>query len=234
MTLKQLKIIPLLVVVAMLAFSVRLVEVANGVSTLSSAAMAADKKDDHSGDKMAMADHAEEGAEKDAGEQEAMADKDDAMASDDEDLTWLDSGDNDVDFSDIRMEMFEDMTARRKSLDAREKQLTTREALLQAAEQELERKFQELSTIRMDIENLLGQQSDEEKARIQSLVKIYEGMKAKEAARIFDTLDLDILVTVMSQMSERKLAPVIAAMNPERARTVTIMLAEQKQLPQLP
>jgi len=239
MTLKQLKIIPLLVVVAMLAFSVRLVEVANGVSTLSSAAMAADKKDedkkdDHSGDKMAMDDHAEEGAEKDAGEQEAMADKDDAMASDDEDLTWLDSGDNDVDFSDIRMEMFEDMTARRKSLDAREKQLTTREALLQAAEQELERKFQELSTIRMDIENLLGQQSDEEKARIQSLVKIYEGMKAKEAARIFDTLDLDILVTVMSQMSERKLAPVIAAMNPERARTVTIMLAEQKQLPQLP
>ena len=83
-------------------------------------------------------------------------------------------------------------------------------------------------------ENLLENQSEEEKARIVSLVKIYEGMKPKDAARIFDTLDLDILVSVVSQMSERKLSPVLAAMNPERARTVTIMLAEQKRLPSLP
>ena len=59
-------------------------------------------------------------------------------------------------------------------------------------------------------------------------------MKPKDAARIFDTLDLDVLVSVMSQMSERKLSPILASMNPERARTITIMLAEQKQLPQLP
>ena len=83
-------------------------------------------------------------------------------------------------------------------------------------------------------EKLLEDQSEEEKARIASLVKIYEGMKPKEAARIFDTLDLDILVNVVSQMSERKLSPVLASMNPERARTVTIMLAEQKTLPEMP
>ena len=49
--------------------------------------------------------------------------------------------------------------------------------------------------------------------------------------RIFD---LDILVEVISRMSERKVSPVLAAMNPERARTITIMLAEQKSLPELP
>ena len=59
-------------------------------------------------------------------------------------------------------------------------------------------------------------------------------MKAKDAARIFDTLDLDVLVSVVSQMSERRLSPILAGMNPERARTVTIVLAEQKQLPKLP
>ena len=56
----------------------------------------------------------------------------------------------------------------------------------------------------------------------------------KDAARIFDTLDIDILVDVMANMSERKMSPILAAMNPERARTVTIMLAQQKQLPELP
>ena len=95
-------------------------------------------------------------------------------------------------------------------------------------------KYKELLKLRSEIEDLLGQQSEAEKARIDSLVKIYEGMKPKDAARIFDTLDLDVLVAVMSKMSERKLSPILAAMNPERARTVTIMLAEEKQLPELP
>ena len=58
-------------------------------------------------------------------------------------------------------------------------------------------------------------------------------MKPKDAARIFNTLDLDVLLNVVSRMSERKSAPVIASMDPERARTLTIMLMEQKALPTL-
>ena len=59
-------------------------------------------------------------------------------------------------------------------------------------------------------------------------------MKAKDAANIFNTLDMDILISVMGRMSERKLAPILAEMNPDRARSVTIFLAEQKSLPTLP
>jgi len=150
------------------------------------------------------------------------------------DMEWRDASDQELDYANVRMEMFDDLSARRQMLDKREKEMMTREALLRAAEQEIDRKYQELSGLRGEIENLLEQQSSEEKARIASLVKIYEGMKPKDAARIFDTLDLDILVAVMSEMSERKLSPVLAAMNPERARTITIMLAEQKKLPELP
>ena len=87
--------------------------------------------------------------------------------------------------------------------------------------------------MRSEVQDLLKQQNEEETARIASLVKIYEGMKAKDAARIFDTLDMDVLLEVMGKMSERKSAPILAAMNPERARSVTIMLAEQKALPTL-
>jgi flagellar motility protein MotE (MotC chaperone) len=132
------------------------------------------------------------------------------------------------------MEVLQDLAARRDSLDKKEQELQTREALLRAAEQEIDRKYQELSSLRSELENLLNKQSEEEKSRIISLVKVYENMKPKEAARIFDTLDIPVLMSVMSKMSERKLSPIMASMNPERAKTMTIMLAEEKALPTLP
>lgn len=142
---------------------------------------------------------------------------------------WKDSGD--LDFSESRMELFNDLASRRQDIEKREKEMAMREALLKAAEQELDQKFKELSTLKEEISHLLKQQSAEEEKRITSLVKIYEGMKAKDAARIFDTLDMDVLIQVLGRMSERKSAPIIASMSAERARSLTIMLAEQKRLP---
>lgn len=146
---------------------------------------------------------------------------------------WKDSSDNELEYSAVNMQLFEDLAKRRTELDGRERELATRAALLQAAERNLDQKYKELNDLRTEVKELLQQQSDEETARIASLVKIYEGMKAKDAARIFDTLDMDVLLQVIGKMSERKSAPIIASMNPERARSVTIMLAEQKALPTL-
>lgn len=149
-------------------------------------------------------------------------------------MDWKDSGDSDPDSTALRMEVFDELSKRRKALDTRDKDLSTREAMLEAAEKEIERKYQELTLLRKQIERLLEQQSEEERVRIQSLVKIYENMKPKDAARIFNTLDLDVLITVMSRMSEKKLSPILAEMSEDRAKTITIMLAEQKKLPSLP
>ena len=71
-----------------------------------------------------------------------------------------------------------------------------------------------------------------EEERLTSLVKIYENMKPKEAATIFNTLDLDVLLAVVGRMNERKTSPILAAMDPDKARIVTIKLAEQRKLPQ--
>ncbi len=147
---------------------------------------------------------------------------------------WKDAADTDLEYADVKMELFQDLSERRKAIETREKELATREALLKAGEQELDQKFRELETLRKEIEGLLEQQSTEEEARIGSLVKIYEAMKPKDAARIFDSLDMDVLISVVSRMSERKTSPIMAEMNPERARSITILLAQQKQLPALP
>lgn len=241
---EKIRILPLLIFVAMLAFSVRAVEVVSGFRDLSGAAVAA------SGEKTAASEEAMPSEEKlamsetepEAGEPEEPAAEEPAAEEEESALgepptdedKWRDASDSNFDVDGVKMEMFKDMAERRQELDKRERTLVTREALLKAAEQEIERKYQEMAALRTEIEGLLEKQSEEEQKRIQSLVKIYEGMKPKEAARIFDTLDLDVLTNVLSLMSERRLSPILAAMNPERARTVTILLAEEKKLPELP
>ncbi len=240
---RPLVILPMMIVVAMLSFSVRLLDFYVGMSPLSGSAYAAKEapaaheevhvvEEGGAPDQDGLLDAGVDGgADLHVEAQANMNHVDEEVGSHDR---WRDASDEDIGITSLKMEMYEDLVERRKALDQREKQLQTREALLTAAEMELDRKYQELNQLRRKIEGLLEQQSEEEKARIESLVKIYEGMKAKEAASIFDTLDLDILVLVLSNMSERKLSPILAKMNPERARTVTIMLAEQKQLPALP
>lgn len=253
---ERLKILPALIIVAMLAFSVRLVEVVGGVRDISGSAFAAAAQDAVSSSGALAAPSAASTSEEISTDQsvlnDAAVDTNEAIGSSaavegrgdvapaplsaqDTDIArWRDAGEVHIDTSSVTMEMFKDLGARREALDARERALATREALLQAAEQELERKYEEMEALRTEIQALLEEQSEEEKARTDSLVKIYEGMKPKDAARIFDTLDLDILVNVASGMSERKLSPILAAMNAERAKTLTVMLAEQKTLPTLP
>lgn len=147
---------------------------------------------------------------------------------------WRDSTEDDVTCSKSEENLFKDMVKRRNDLDKETKEQATRKALLDAAQRELDQKVAEMTSLRNQIQGMMNTLSDQEKARIESLVKIYEGMKPADAARIFNTLDMDVLIEVMSQMKEAKTAPVLAAMDSERAKAVTVMLAQQKKLPELP
>ena len=238
MTMKDIAIIPVLVIVATMSFSVKIIDVYSGLNTLSTQAHAAKPDKDEKAD-----DHAEEKAGKkdkddhsdDAHKAEKDKHKDTSKKKEEDALTkWRDANDEDFGFNSVKMENLQALEKRRQELEALEKKLKTREALVMASQQEMDRKYKELTEIRTQIETLLDQQSEEERLEMVRLVKIYEGMKAKEAAAIFNTLDLDILVEVFSIMSERKASPILAKMNPERAKTVTIMLAERKTLPALP
>lgn len=136
-------------------------------------------------------------------------------------------------FSPAEVEVLQSLSKRRDELDKRQKQIDQRESLLKVAESEVDRKISELNKIKKELEDLLGKQQTAQDERMISLVKIYEGMKPKEAARIFDTLDMSVLLPVISRMKENKTAPVLAAMDPEKARQVTIKLAEQRKLPNI-
>lgn len=258
MTLMQrLRILPLLVLVASLALLVRVGEFAVGIDRAGTAfaqqevdrqppPLPGAEADALPPDMLQTPDSesAEEmTAEKSAADDKTMSEDNPEQAgaapeipsdTHGEKVEWKDATESEFDYSEVRAGLYKDLAERRKELETRERALATREAILEAAERELDQKIREMTAVRNEIEGLLQQQSDEEKARVGSLVRIYEGMKAKEAARIFDTLDMDVLISVISRMSERKSAPILAEMTPERARAVTILLAQQKQIPDIP
>lgn len=136
--------------------------------------------------------------------------------------------------SESEMDLLLTLSSRRGELDEREGGLDQREALLQAAEMRIDEKVNALEGARLEIESLLGMLEEAEEARLARLVQVYEIMKPAEAAGIFDGLDRDVLLSVMEKMNERKLAPILAAMNPALARELTADLSLKRRLPELP
>ena len=133
--------------------------------------------------------------------------------------------------SDEELDLLQSLAERRQQLERRERRIDQRGALLSAAEARVERKIAELETLKVIIEGLLEQHEAQSNKRIASLVKIYSSMKAKDAARILEELDSAVLLQVMRQMPERVSAGILAEMSAERAKTITVELAEANTLP---
>ncbi len=243
----RLRLLPLLVLVALLAFTVRMGDfMARAGSAFAQEEVKGEeaapppldekpaaKEDGHTAEETKDDTHADAAPEAPAHPVEGEEAAEPAKAAEGDKEDWRDAGEEDAAYSNIKVELYKELTARREDMDRREKAMATREALLEAGERELDQKLRELTALRTEIEGLLKKQSDEENTRVQSLVKIYEGMKPGDAARIFNTLDMDVLIQVMTIMSERKAGAILAEMDPERARTITILLAQQNKLPEL-
>lgn len=234
------RIIPLVIIVAVFALGVRITSLwtdAQNIETrLFKVAEAADEKPANKGDEKHAEDDAaeEETAEVDTLEDVEDLDEGEAIPALLRGLSLLeDEGEFDLDFARSEIEVLQNLHERRLELDKREESLERKEAVLRATEQQIEQKISELTSLRDDLKDLLKEQSEEEIKRIQSLVKIYEGMKPGDAANILNSLETDILISVMERMSERRSAPILAEMDPDRAREVTTLLAERKQLPNL-
>lgn len=135
-------------------------------------------------------------------------------------------------FSPAEIEVLQRLAARRDEIEARGREMDMREALVKAAEARIDKKVGEMKAMQNTIENLLRKYDEQEDNKMKSLVKIYETMKPSDAARIFEQLDMPILLSVLERMKEAKAAPIIAAMDPGKAKTVTSELAQRRQLPQ--
>ncbi len=138
---------------------------------------------------------------------------------------------NSGDLTKAEINLLRGLSKRREELDALEKRLEERNDMLTAAEKRVDEKVSELKTLQTTIESLLVQHNQQEQQQLRSLVKIYEVMKPKDAAKVFEQLEMPILLDVIERMKERLAAPVLAQMSPGRAKEVTVELAQRRQLP---
>lgn len=120
--------------------------------------------------------------------------------------------------------ILERLGERREELEGRMRELEMRERLLNSAEKKLDGRVGDLKTMEEKAGPAAKASADEAKA-IKNLVIMYEAMKPKDAARVFDRLGLDVLVPVVQQMNPRKMSEVLAAMAPDRAEKLTVALA---------
>ena len=127
--------------------------------------------------------------------------------------------------SDAERTLLQDLRARRAALDAREAGIQSREAVLGATEKRLAARVEELQGLQTRLEALDQTRRERDDANWRSLVKTYEAMRPRDAAAIFNELDQPVLIQVLDRMKEAKAAPVLAAMQPDRARTATTELA---------
>lgn len=113
------------------------------------------------------------------------------------------------------------LAERRTELETREKELDMRTTLLDAAEKRLEERSAELKALEEKIGKMVDDNKTAEQQQFVSLVAMYENMKPKDAATIFNQLDMPVLLGVAKAMNPRKMAPILAKMDPLKAKALT-------------
>jgi flagellar motility protein MotE (MotC chaperone) len=121
-----------------------------------------------------------------------------------------------------------ELRQRREELDARDAALAARESVLAAAGEKLSTRVTELQGLQKKLESLDAARREREDTSWKGLVKVYEAMKPRDAATIFNDLETPVLLQVVDRMKEAKAAPVLAAMQPDKARDLTAKLAQMR------
>src|SRR6185437_8796322 len=123
--------------------------------------------------------------------------------------------------------VLERLQARRQELEARSREIDIRESLLKAAEKKVESKVEELKGVESKISTETTQKNEAEAARFKGIITMYESMKPKDAAKVFDRLEMPVLYQIASQIAPRKMSDILGLMSPEVAERLTTEMARR-------
>jgi flagellar motility protein MotE (MotC chaperone) len=116
---------------------------------------------------------------------------------------------------------------RRQELDRRARELDIREGLIAEAEKRMEARLTEIKQAQAQVATASEKKDEAEAARFKGLVTMYENMKPRDAAKIFDRLNVDVLLEVASQINPRRMSDILALMAPDTAEKLTVELANR-------
>lgn len=226
------RVLPITIFVAVLLFSVKIGDLWTGApgpkQTLQIADSLAQDADPEAED-VAESDEATD-------DEEAEGDEEAAETEAEEDLLDFDALaeenpliDATPELTQAEIDVLQTLRERRQALDAREAEIDLRESMLKAAEMNLESRIEEWKRLQEGVEQLLARYEEAQNDELQTLATYYEKMKPKDAARVFNTLDLPYLIEIVGRMKEAKVAEVIGKMETEKAKILTMELARRSE-----
>jgi len=133
----------------------------------------------------------------------------------------------DAGLSPAELQLLQSLSQRRGQLDDREEELDTQLQLLAAAEAKLDAKLRALGDLKGEIEILIGEVEETERAEVLRMVTVYSRMKPREAAPIMVQLDDKVRLPVAAAMKEAALAAILAQMPAQEAKKLTESLAQR-------
>jgi flagellar motility protein MotE (MotC chaperone) len=123
--------------------------------------------------------------------------------------------------------ILERLQSRRQELEARAREIDIRESLLKSAEKRIEGRVEEMKGIESRIATATDQKNEAEAARFKGLVTMYENMKPKDAAKVFDRLEMSVLFDLASKIAPRKMSDILGQMSPAAAERLTVEMARR-------
>ena len=134
-------------------------------------------------------------------------------------------GDGNKEVDRAETDLARDILARRSDIDGEQKGLEDQRRILDAAKAALDEKMRDLDNSMAALAERQAAHKETMAAETERLVKIYEEMPPKEAAAIFNIMDIHVLVSLASKMNPRKISAVMGYMVPERVNLVSQYMA---------
>jgi flagellar motility protein MotE (MotC chaperone) len=123
--------------------------------------------------------------------------------------------------------ILERLQSRRQELEARAREIDIRESLLKSAEKRIESKVQEMKAVESRISAVGEQKAEADAAHFKGIITMYENMKPKDAAKVFDRLEMPVLYEIASQIAPRKMSDILGLMSTEAAERLTTEMARR-------
>lgn len=109
----------------------------------------------------------------------------------------------------------------------REEQLNEKEQRLNKLKQEVEQKVKYLLALQKQIQSVQNEKQETQNAKVRSLAKIYGTMKPKEAAKLMENLDDNLVMDIISTMTPNQAAGILALMDVKKAAKISEALSGQ-------
>jgi flagellar motility protein MotE (MotC chaperone) len=127
-------------------------------------------------------------------------------------------------------QLLQQLRQRRKEIESYKDKLPAEKMALESIKQYIDNRLNMLENVQNQLRPQLDNNNQNDDKKIQKLVKVYENMKPKEAAKIFNDLQIGVLVELALNMKESRLAAILSEMTPEKARELTSILATQSDM----